>query len=222
MRLAAKKSLFAKDVNDVVCQKNYPFYAFRVRGCVANHMESEPPRIVHNFVHCTPSLVGNLAAVACFIATQNISYTIWQYKESTSHSFFETPFVHSIWSYFFNKRNLFINIQRLTFHFISTISNVIHVFGHIFFCKGMPLLFTLQMNCQTCSHIFCHIRAQSITFGFTFAKSAVRQCDMKGIFIELCWRQPRVQPFDPCHRRLRMQEDNGLLVALFLIFNFFK
>ena len=153
-----------------------------------------------------------------------ILYTIWQYKESTSHSFFEKHLcnVHAIWGYFFNKRNLFINIQRLTFHFISTISNVIHVFGHIFFCKGMPLLFTLQMNCQTCSHIFCHIRAQSITFGFTFAKSAVRQCDMKGIFIELCWRQLRVQPFDPCHRRLRMQEDNGLLVALFLIFNFFK
>ena len=48
------------------------------------------------------------------------SVTIWLYKESTSHLLIETPFVHAIWSSFFNKC-FFINIQRLTFHFISTI-----------------------------------------------------------------------------------------------------
>ena len=41
MWLAAKKyTLFAKDVDTIVCLKNYPFCAC---GCVASHVESEPP-----------------------------------------------------------------------------------------------------------------------------------------------------------------------------------
>ena len=119
-------------------------------------------------------------------------YTIWQFKESTSHSLFETSyFVHAIWSYFFNKR-LFINMQRLTVHFISTIPNVIHVFGHVFFCKACNFFFHCKWTVKHAHVFFCHIRVRSITFEITFAKRAVCQCDKKGTFIELHWRQPRV------------------------------
>ena len=135
-----------------------------------------------SYSETTPSLVGNIAAVACYIATQNTLYTIWQYKESTSNSLFETPFVHAIWSYFFNRR-LLINIQRLTVHFISTIPNVIHVFGHVFFCKACHICLHCKWTVKHAHILFCHIRVRSITFGFTFAKSVVCQSDTKDLYI---------------------------------------
>ena len=76
-------------------------------------------------------------------------------------------------------------MQRLTVHFISTIPNVIHVFGHVFFCKV----------CNFCLHCKCTVKHAHIFFlshpdtvnhiRITFAKRAVSQCDTKGTFIEL-------------------------------------
>ena len=46
--LAAKKyTLFAEDVDAIVCLKNYPFCAC---GCVASHVESEPPGYDYYFI----------------------------------------------------------------------------------------------------------------------------------------------------------------------------
>ena len=47
---------------------------------------------------------------------------------------------------------MFINMQRLTVHFISTIPNVIHVFGHVFFCKA----------CHFCLH--CQVLSNTLTY----------------------------------------------------------
>ena len=102
--------------------------------------------------HVTPSLVGNIAAVACYIATKN-TYTIWQFKESTSHSLFETPFVHEYGVIFsINiiclstcKDLPFTSFQRslMLSMFLAKFSSVKHaIFGYI------------AKYCQTCSHIF--------------------------------------------------------------------
>ena len=70
------------------CKNHGEFSKYNVLAmCRVNDMANKMMEIQ---LDPTPSLVGNIAAVACYIATQNTKYTIWQFKESTSHSLFET------------------------------------------------------------------------------------------------------------------------------------
>ena len=54
--------------------------------------------------------------------------------------------------------------------FSATFSSV----KHATFCLHLP--WTVKLAC-----VICHIRARSITFGFTFPKARLCQCDTKGM-----------------------------------------
>ena len=80
--------------------------------------------------------------------------------------------------------------------------------------KHDTFLFALQLKCQTCSRNLSHPGTVN-HIRVHIPKSAVCQCDTKGIFIELR-RQPREYNFLTTSSKIaHVLWDNGLLLALF-------
>ena len=136
------------------------------------------------------------------------SYTIWQFKEFTSHSLFVLPhgvlFSINICSLTY-KDLQFTSFQLMLSMFSATFSSVKHA-TFVYIAKELSNLLTYFLSHPgTVNHIWVHI-----------PKSAACQCDTKGVELRQRWQEYNLLTR---HRRKRMR--CRLMAYWWHILNFF-